>query len=323
MDTRVLELICSVAPAKLILLGEHFVVMDKPAIATAINLYARVCIEENDRFVVISEELGEKIYLDNQGIPEKYSQFKLITELVASKTNKYRKFKATISSAIPPSSGLGSSAATAVAFIHALYRFYGVNPSLDEVNSVAFEAEKVVHGKPSGVDNTVSTYGGLIYYKKGLVKRLDINWPDDLNLVVVDTGVKRNTGVVVRNVLKLYGSDDVFIDIYGVAEKIVDKAWRALEKGDFDKLPVLINVNHGLLVSINVSTVETEYAIHKLREAGALASKISGAGMGGVVYGLFKGSIDYNILDQFFKSRGFKYYVVKPVNRGVFPSDSS
>lgn len=313
-------MICSIAPGKLILFGEHFVVMDKPAVAVAINLYAKVCIEENDHSVLESVEYGERIDLDNQSIPEKYYQFRVISDLVSSKTGEYRKFRAVIKSSIPPSSGLGSSAATAVAFTHALYRFYGIDPSLDEVNRVAYEAEKVVHGKPSGVDNTVSTYGGFIYYRRGLIKRLDIDWPRDLNIVVVDTGVKRNTGAVVKNVLKLYGSDDVFIDIYDIAEKIVDKAWRAMEKGDFDKLPVLINVNHGLLVSINVSIFETEYAVHKLREAGALASKISGAGLGGVVYGLFKGVVNVDKLDQFFKIRDFKYYVVKPVNTGVINS---
>jgi mevalonate kinase len=36
----------------------------------------------------------------------------------------------------------------------------------DVINGWAFAAETILHGKPSGLDNTVSCYGGAIRYKK-------------------------------------------------------------------------------------------------------------------------------------------------------------
>lgn len=85
-----------------------------------------------------------------------------------------------ISSELPLGSGLGSSAAFCVALAAALL---GVSDSvsldvnhqgwvsfgekeLDLVNKWAFEGEKIIHGKPSGIDNSVSAYGTpLLCYK--------------------------------------------------------------------------------------------------------------------------------------------------------------
>lgn len=308
---------CSIAPAKLILLGEHFVVMGKPALATAVDLYAKVCIERSDEKWIESSNLGEKTRIDSQGVPEKFRQFQLIAKMVEEMAGVERGFYARINSDIPVSSGLGSSAAVSVAFTHALMGFYGVEPKLEEVNRVAYEAEKVVHGKPSGVDNTVSTYGGLLYYRKGVFKRVDTGVLDECTIVIVDTRIRRDTGQVVRKVLDLISRDDVFEKIYDIAEIIVEKALDAVSKRDLHRLSILINVNHGLLEAIGVTNYETEYAVHRLKELGALASKISGAGLGGVVYGLFNKPIDKSLFKEAFDKKGFGYYIVKPVSTGV------
>ena len=78
-----------------------------------------------------------------------------------------------ITSELPLGSGLGSSAAFCVAISAALLALSGsVNVDQEHcgwmvckedelvlLNKWAFEGEKIIHGKPSGIDNTVSTYG--------------------------------------------------------------------------------------------------------------------------------------------------------------------
>lgn len=80
-----------------------------------------------------------------------------------------------VSSELPLGSGLGSSAAFCVSLSAAFIALSGsVNldfnqqgwimfgeSELELVNKWAFEGEKLIHGKPSGIDNTVSTFGML------------------------------------------------------------------------------------------------------------------------------------------------------------------
>ena len=78
-----------------------------------------------------------------------------------------------VTSELPLGSGLGSSASFCVALAAALLAYtdsvsFHVNhqgwlsfgeKDLELVNQWAFEGEKIIHGKPSGIDNTVSAYG--------------------------------------------------------------------------------------------------------------------------------------------------------------------
>ncbi len=310
-------MICSRAPGKIILFGEHFVVKGMPAIATAVNLYAKTCIESSDKHVIESKNLGIINNIDEH-IDTVFKPYYTIYEVIKKKTGIDKGFHAIIDSEIPVASGMGSSAATAVSFTYTLLKYYGVEPSLELVNQIAYEAEKIVHGKPSGIDNTIATYGGTIYYRKGFIERLDVTWPENISLIVVDTGVKRNTGEVVSDVLKLYDKySEVFEPIYRASEKLVEMAKKYLVANEFYEIGELTNINHGLLSAINVSIYDTEYIVYKLREIGALGSKISGAGRGGIVFGLFDKEVNKEQLHKLFLSKGYKYTIVKPVNIGV------
>lgn len=312
-------MICSAAPAKVILFGEHFVVKDKPAIVTAVNLYAKTCITEleSEKHLLISKQLRLETDIDKDRVPEQLAQFKHIYEIINDKYGITRGFKAFIDSDIPVSSGMGSSAATAVSFTHSLLRFLGVEFELEDINNIAYEAEKLVHGKPSGIDNTVSTYGGIIYYKRGYMEKLNVKWPQNLSLVVVDSGVKRNTGKVVMDVLERYERhEEIMKHIYDAAEQLVNKARNLILSGRFYDLGELISINQGLLESIGVSIYETDKIIYAMIENGALGAKISGAGRGGIVYGLFMEN-NLNKAIHKLKNIGYKPIIVKPVEKGV------
>jgi mevalonate kinase len=66
--------------------------------------------------------------------------------------------------------GLGSSAAYSVALVGAFFALTSNNTPAELVNSWAFQAEKIMHGNPSGIDNSISTFGGTLTLTKDLSK---------------------------------------------------------------------------------------------------------------------------------------------------------
>ncbi len=309
---------CWRAPGKIILFGEHFVVKGRPALVTAVDRYATTCMGEmGEGYIVEAVDLG--LTADLRGdVPVELKPYKRIYELVTEKTGKIAPFKATIRSDIPIGAGMGSSAATAVAFTAALLDHAGLEVSRDLVNMIAYEAEKITHGKPSGIDNTAATYGGLIYYKKPHAKPLDVRLPEKLVLVAVDTGIPRNTKALVEKVLARYDKyTDIMERIYDAAEKIVEEALKAMGTGDLERLGELFELNHGLLVSIGVSNRIIEEIRYRMLEYGALGAKITGAGGGGLVIGILD---EKSVRDLFVRLRRFGYkkiFVLKPDENGV------
>ena len=278
------------APGKVILFGEHFVVEGAPAIASAIDLRVRACVTtevNSDRVIVRSDVFGEaEIYPTKP--PRWASQFRRIVELLGRRFGKIAPAKITIESSLPVGAGLGSSAASAAAFTAAYGLAYGIRLSTLEVSQLAFEAEKLVHGKPSGIDNTISCYGGTILYtrNKGF-EPLNANLPSTVKLVIADSGIQRSTGQAVSLVLarkrKLGKLGDM---IYDVAKELVLAAVDALKRADVELLGELMDVNHGLLNAMGVSLPELETLVYRARKAGAYGAKITGAGLGGTIIAL-------------------------------------
>merc|ERR1712241_742241 len=102
-----------------------------------------------------------------------------------------------VESEIPLGAGLGSSAALSVCLAAGLYatKYPKIEDSmLDEICKYAFISEKILHGQPSGIDNTVSTYGGFIHFKQGQLKSmLDPSKSTNfsLRILLVNTKVSR------------------------------------------------------------------------------------------------------------------------------------
>lgn len=272
--------------------GEHFVVEGQPAIAVAVSVRAYVSVEpiERDEIQVYSKNynLAETYILRNR---ESWSGRMLPVAVAAYTTmleaGRKTGLKIDIDSQIPPSSGMGSSAAVSVATVHATSLALGLELELKKISDIAYEAEKVVHGKPSGIDNTIAAFGGAIAYRKGegFVQLKPVF--RGVKLVLADTGKPRNTGEMVRKVLALKNTYPSILDpIYYSAGKLVVEAAQLLEQGEYEKLGNLMNINHGLLSAIGVSTKEIETLVHTARESGALGAKLTGAGGGGYIVAL-------------------------------------
>jgi len=279
------------APAKVILVGEHFVVENEPAIAVAIDLRAYVTATKRDDDLVFLKSLNLGItdsFRESESVKlREFKPLEVIIRELERRTGSWIGLNIVINSKIPVAAGMGSSAAIAVASTLAISRILGLELSRGEVSSIAYEAEKIVHGKPSGIDNTISTYGGAIVYRKseGFIS-LDCNF-SGYKLILADSGIPRSTGEMVAKVRRLKSKYPKVMDpLYHSAGRLTIEAARALRDGDFIKLGELMNINHGLLSAIGVSNEKLEQLVYAARKAGALGAKITGAGGGGYIVAL-------------------------------------
>jgi mevalonate kinase len=186
-----------------------------------------------------------------------------------------------ITSTIPVASGLGSGAAVSVALIRALSSHLSHSLTDAEVNSLAFEIEKLHHGTPSGIDNTVITYNKPVYFIKGQpIETLKVGKP--FTIVIGDTGVSALTKESVGDVRRLWLRDTVtFENLFNEIAQIALIARRAIESGKPELLGELMDHNHVLLQRLTVSSPELDKLVEAARDAGALGAKLSGGGRGG------------------------------------------
>jgi len=283
--------IVALAPGKVILFGEHFVVKGKPAIAVALGLRLKVEVREyTGGIVVISRNTGERLVVDPGTLSASSNNLKQLIAILRRLKDMCGSLKPAyieIHSDIPIAAGLGSSASLAVAFTAAFSRYLGLHLNKYEISNIAYEAEKIVHGKPSGIDNTIASIGGAILYRKGSIRSISISKLDEVALIIADTGIERSTREAVLKVLSLCERHPKVMEkIYDASEEIVHEAEQALRNGEWERIGELMNINHGLLSAIGVSLIELEKLVYVARKAGALGAKITGAGIGGSIIAL-------------------------------------
>ena len=153
------------APGKIILFGEHAVVYGKPAIAIPVSgMRASAWSEDSENGLTINAlDLGKKFNLKSEN-----NQFSVLAQSILAKNNQNEpNLTINLSSKLPQGSGMGSSAATSTAVCRALSGYLGINLAENEISELVFDAEKVVHGTPSGIDNTVVAYEMPVYFIKG------------------------------------------------------------------------------------------------------------------------------------------------------------
>jgi hydroxymethylglutaryl-CoA reductase len=195
---------------------------------------------------------------------------------------------------VPRSMGLGGSAALAVAIIRALDLHFRLGLSDKEVNELAFVSEQIAHGAPSGIDNTVATYGKPVLFRTGtppLVETLHL--PEPLSLVV---GMTHKEGLTASTVARVREARDrnprLYEKVFDDIDSLVLQGVAALRDQDIPALGELMNVCQGLLNALQVSTPELEQLIGIARRAGAAGAKLTGGGGGGAMVALCDGNAD-------------------------------
>jgi len=276
---------------KAILFNEHFVVYKIPAIVSAIGKYTVAKVEP------ISSS-GWKIN-DNRKATPKYKEDKIdqqkdsINRILKKMSIDISKkgIDITLEGNLYCASGIGASAASCVAIARALSNHFNLNLSDEQINEVAYEGEKGYHGTPSGIDNTASTFGGLIWFEKGeenVMDKIDIGSP--VEIVMGNTGKVANTTAAVAGVRERKEKDSEKYDkIFDRAENIAYLAKNALINEDYKELGKLMNENHKLLQQIEVSSKELDFLVKLARERGALGAKLTGGGLGGNMIALTPG----------------------------------
>ena len=271
------------APAKVIITGEHFVVYGGLALASAIDLKARVEAIRGDSISIVSLDYGIRCSKSSTCDPRLKPLLRLLEEVAADNPRCMGEFR--IRSAIPPSAGLGSSASIAVALAAAALTLAKGTPlNLNEVYDYAMIAEKEIHGRPSGIDPAIATWGGVILYSLSEgVKRVPIN--KTLDIIVCDTGRARSTKEMIEKVKSFKdGKPLLFRSLLQSSSELTRLAAHYLSTSDLNRLAPIIRWHQQALSILGVSTPEIDCVIRDLSILN-IAAKITGAGGGGCVIG--------------------------------------
>ncbi len=280
------------APGKVILLGEHAAVYGNPVLVATVDLRCYVTVKErkDDQYILNNPavDVGNFGFRFSE-IQKLKRRWNLALSLEAiEKTQKFlgerRGLDISIESKIPVSSGMGSSASIASALVLGISREMNHDLEKKEIAKLAWDIEHLIHKKSSGVDPFSVTYGGVIRYQKGKLKRLKIReYPE---ITVGNTEISSDTGKIVADVMKLKKNFPKFFDKYlSAMVDIVDYGQKFLERGNLEKFGEVMNMNHGLLSAIGVSSPELDKLVWAARKSSP-GAKLCGAGRGGIMIAL-------------------------------------
>lgn len=277
---------------KLIILGEHFVVHNqRPALVGALQAFTTCQVELDEAswstgLIVVDERPAVPGYKDDKK-DEMIESAKLVLKHFGVDSDK-RAVKISFGGELCAVSGVGASAASCVALARALNEALGKDMTEDEINAAAYEGEKGYHGTPSGIDNTASTFGGLLTFKRDAeggptFEKQDL--PKACLVVFASTGITSSTTEVVGDVRKKKEEDPAFYEnLQSQYDKIYEKGLGALQEGAFKVLGEACNENHALLQELGVSCKELDDLVDIARSAGALGAKLAGTGRGGLMF---------------------------------------
>lgn len=271
------------AHAKAILLGEHSVVYGYDALAVPVK---RLTLTTH----IVEDAAG--LTLDTAGYhglfaaaPASYGGIEFLVRKLIEDPGRADRLRLVYRSDIPMTRGLGSSAASAVATIESIDSYFHLGLTHDEIVSLGNKAENIIHGKASGLDlQTVMSDDLIVYNRKSGFQKV----PSRLGawLVISDTGQIGSTAQAVARVRDLLRSHPELkndMDRLGAIAANGQKAWASR---DARQLGTLFDAAQTILAGFGISTPIINRQVATARRAGAVGSKLSGSGLGGVVISL-------------------------------------
>lgn len=279
------------APGKIILAGEHAVVYGRHAIAVPVSkVQAKASVYPGPDLKpgvirITAPDIQTDCNLSELSEEHPISKvFSLTKEYL--NLNHFPAMSLQIRSSIPIAAGMGSGAAVSIAILKALFTYLGKPFSPEEMSRLSFQIEKIYHGNPSGIDNTVIAHNRPIFYKRNEPLQL-LRVGSPLTFVIADCGVKSTTRDMVENVrLQWSESPSKYEALFDQMDWLAVQAKNAIESEKPDNLGDLLTQNHQLLQQIRVSCPELDHLVNTALQHGAEGAKLCGAGGGGNIIAL-------------------------------------
>lgn len=294
---------------KTILIGDQFVLREVPAIVGALPFVTEATVEriEGEGWILEDnrkEVPGYKKKKENQQV-DSINRILEVMNIDIKKTP----IKITYGGYLLAGSGVGASAASCVSLARALNDKFDLGYSIEQINHVGWEGEFAYHGTPSGVDNTASTYGGLLLYqikeKKKMFEQINIREP--LRVVLANSGITADTSK-----LDIYVEREEERDPAGFLSRLdtirgqVNEMKQALEAYDLETVGRIMTANHQILIEMDLSHEKLVYLCEKAISMGALGAKLTGGGRGGYMVALTPNEGLQNEIATAFDQEGFK-----------------
>lgn len=290
------------SPGKLIIGGEHAVVYGRRALVTSIGmrLYMQLTEEDKQDYESTKQLLNIVFHDTNKhysiNLLDSHDSYSLEIQAILYIYNHFKTLLSDknllniqVRSEIPIGAGLGSSAAFSVCLVGCFYLLCYKKLNQEDINQLAYKVECLFHGTPSGIDNTISTYGQSLVYSRTLKKHLDFRLS---NLAIIDTGIPKSTKRMVDLVRVFVENNQiegekVLNDIEICVDTMIEHP---------EQINQLFQRNQQLLKCLGVSIPEIDSIIQILAEKN-ISAKITGAGGGGCLIALTSSFTKDEILD--------------------------
>lgn len=273
------------AHGKIILMGEHAVVYQFPAIALplpTIQVTATVTSSQ------ASHSLDCHYFQGNlaQVPPHLYNIQAAVRLTQAYCQQAHDSIHLTIESDIPQERGMGSSAAVSVAIVRAICHYYQQTLDDETLHAIVNQAETIAHGTPSGLDTLMTSTATPVLYRKGEQPHI-IQQTLKGYLVVADSGQTGKTKEAVHHVRQLAQQDPYFVqNAMEAIGNFTQQAHQAIQQQNITTLGRLMTYNHYYLSQLGISTPQLDAIVKSAWANGALGAKLTGGGLGGCAIAL-------------------------------------
>ena len=294
---------------KTILIGDQFVLEEVPAIVSAISFETVATVERIAGEGWILED--NRIEVPGYKEKKKEQQARSIDRILEVMKIDVKKnpIKITYGGTLLAGSGVGASAASCVSLARALNAEFKLGYSIEEINRVAWQGEFPYHGVASGVDNTASTYGGLLlfYLKNGEQHFEKIKTPKPFEIVLANSGITANTALLDEfSDQQKKENPELFAARLETITSQAHEMKKALEAGDLKTVGRIMSENHKLLIEMEFSHETLDYLCKLALEKGALGAKVTGGGRGGYMVSLTPGKELQETVASAFDKEGYK-----------------